>query len=209
MKLNKNDINNLDYRFRIRLINSITGPKSACLIGTKSKINGTNLAVFNSITHIGSNPPLVGVILRPNEKVRRDTYENIINEKFYTLNHINSRINERSHWTSASFDKHISEFRSCNLSEEYIEEFYAPYVQECDVKLGLKFKEKIEIKSNNSYLIIGQITNIYVNSLFIDEDGTLNLEISDSLSVGGLNTYYKLQMLTKFPYARIENLPIF
>ena len=58
-------------------------------------------------------------------------------------------------------------------------------------------------------MIIGEITNIYVNSLFVEEDGTLNLESSDSLSVGGLNTYYKLQMLTKFPYARIEKLPIF
>ena len=209
MKLNKNDINKLDYRFRIRLINSITGPKSACLIGTKSKINGANLAVFNSITHIGSNPPLVGVIFRPNENVRRDTYDNIIKEKYFTLNHINSKINERAHWTSAKFTKQISEFKACNLSEEFIENFYAPYVKESDVKIGLKFKEKVDIKSNNTYLIIGEITNIYVSSLFIEEDGTLNLESSDSLSVGGLNTYYKLQMLTKFPYARIEKIPIF
>ena len=100
----------------------------------------------------------------------------------------------------AKFTKQISEFKVCNLSEEYIENFYAPFVKESDVKIGLKFKEKIDIKSNNTYLIIGQITNIYVNSLFIEEDGTINLERSNSLSVGGLNTYYKLQMLNKFPY---------
>ena len=100
MKLNKSQIGNLDYRFRIRLINSISGPKPACLIGTKSVTKGVNLGIFNSITHIGSNPPLIGFILRPNEKVRRDTYDNILEEKYFTINHVNSSISERSHWTS-------------------------------------------------------------------------------------------------------------
>ena len=105
MKLDSLNIKELDSSYRIRLINSVSGPKSACLIGTKSKKHGTNLGVFSSITHLGSNPPLIGVIFRPNEKVRRDTYDNIVNEKFYTINHINSEILERSHWTSIKIKK--------------------------------------------------------------------------------------------------------
>lgn len=209
MKLNKSQIGNLDYRFRIRLINSISGPKPACLIGTKSVTKGVNLGIFNSITHIGSNPALIGFILRPNEKVRRDTYDNILEEKYFTINHVNSSISERSHWTSAKFDSNISEFDVCNLTEEYIDNFYAPFVKESRVKIGLKFSEKIKIKSNNTFLIIGEIINIYVENSLIEGDGTLNLEKCDSLSVGGLNTYYKLKQVSQFPYARVENLPDF
>ena len=33
-------------------------------------------------------------------------------------------ISERSHWTSAKFDSNISEFDACNLTEEYIDNFY-------------------------------------------------------------------------------------
>ena len=45
MKLDSLKIKELDYSNRIRLINSVSGPKSACLIGTKSKKHGT----FSSI----------------------------------------------------------------------------------------------------------------------------------------------------------------
>ena len=68
---------------------------------------------------------------------------------------------------------------------------------------------KIKIKSNNTFLIIGEIINIYIDNSLIEDDGTLNLEKCDSLSVGGLNTYYKLKQVSQFPYARVENLPDF
>ncbi|PTL98815.1 MAG: flavin oxidoreductase, partial [Candidatus Arcticimaribacter sp.] len=51
--------------YRLNMINSCTGYKSANLIGTQSKEGNTNLAVFNSVVHLGSNPPLIGFILRP------------------------------------------------------------------------------------------------------------------------------------------------
>ena len=209
MKLDSLKIKELDYSNRIRLINSVSGPKSACLIGTKSKKNGTNLGVFNSITHIGSNPALIGVIFRPNEKVRRDTYDNIVNEKFYTINHINSEILERSHWTSIKINKNVSEFDVCNLTEEYIDGFYSPYVMESFIKIGLKFIETVKIEINNTFLVVGEITEIIINDSFIDNDGTVNLEKSKSISVGGLNTYYDLKKISKFPYARIDKLPEF
>tara|TARA_B100001540_G_C15798941_1_gene638997 strand:- start:1213 stop:1845 length:633 start_codon:yes stop_codon:yes gene_type:complete len=209
MKLDSLKIKELDYSNRIRLINSVSGPKSACLIGTKSKKHGTNLGIFNSITHIGSNPPLIGVIFRPNENVRRDTYDNIINEKFYTINHINSEILERSHWTSIKINKNVSEFDVCNLTEEYIDGFYSPYVMESFIKIGLKLIETVKIEINNTVLVVGEIIEIIINDSFIDKDGTVNLQKSKSISVGGLNTYYDLKKISKFPYTRIENLPEF
>ena len=209
MKLDSLNIKDLDSSYRIRLINSVSGPKSACLIGTKSKKYGTNLGVFNSITHIGSNPPLIGVIFRPNEKVRRDTYDNIVNEKFYTINHINSEILERSHWTSVKINKNVSEFDVCNLTEEYIDDFYSPYVKESFIKIGLKFVETVKIEINNTFLVVGEITEIIINDSFVDNDGTVNLQKSKSISVGGINTYYDLKKISKFPYARIEKLPEF
>ena len=49
------DIDQMDKIFRLNLINSCTGYKSANLIGTQSADGKTNLAVFSSITHLGSN----------------------------------------------------------------------------------------------------------------------------------------------------------
>ena len=70
------DIDQMEKIFRLNLINSCTGYKSANLIGTQSADGKTNLAVFSSITHLGSNPPLIGFVLRPTT-VPRDSYRNI------------------------------------------------------------------------------------------------------------------------------------
>ena len=70
------DIRNLDKLFRLNLINSCTGYKSANLIATRSTSGVSNVAVFNSVFHLGSNPPLLGFIMRP-ATVPRNTLENI------------------------------------------------------------------------------------------------------------------------------------
>ena len=77
MHFDEEQIENLDKIFRINLINSCSGYKSANLIGTISDKGVKNLAVFSSITHLGSNPPLLGFFLRPTEIVPRHTYLNL------------------------------------------------------------------------------------------------------------------------------------
>ena len=87
-----NEINELDKVKRLKLINSITGVKSANLIGTKSNDGITNLAIFSSVVHLGSKPPLLGFITRTSQKVKRNTLENIISTKKYTINQIQKEL---------------------------------------------------------------------------------------------------------------------
>lgn len=95
----RTDIEKMDKIFRLNLINSCTGFKSANLLGTKSKHGTPNVAVFSSITHLGSNPPLIGFVLRPTT-VPRDTYRNIKETHVFTINHIYEGIIEDAHHTS-------------------------------------------------------------------------------------------------------------
>ena len=83
----KKDINEMNRIYRLNLINSCTGYKSANLIGTISTNKIYNVAVFSSITHLGSDPALLTFIVRPTT-VPRDTYKNIIENKEFTVNHI-------------------------------------------------------------------------------------------------------------------------
>jgi flavin reductase (DIM6/NTAB) family NADH-FMN oxidoreductase RutF len=70
------DIQNWERFYRANLINSLTGFKSASLIGTQNAVGKTNLAIFSSIFHIGSDPALVGYINRP-RKAAPHTLANI------------------------------------------------------------------------------------------------------------------------------------
>ena len=84
MHLHQADIENLEKRYRTTFINSLAGFRQAVLVGTKSKSDLTNLAIFNSLIHLGANPALFGLISRP-DVVQRDTYKNILDTKSYTL----------------------------------------------------------------------------------------------------------------------------
>lgn len=209
MYFSKEDIENLSRVKRLNIINSITGIKPGNLIGTKSLEGHTNLAIFSSVVHLGSHPALIGFFLRPSTKIRRDTYENILETGSYTINHIDKRIIEKAHYSSVKFSSYVSEFEKLKLTEQYINDFYAPYLLESKIKIGLSFVEEVDVKINGTKLIIGEIRHIYLPENIMSEEGYLNLEKSASVGIGGLNSYYNLNFNAEFPYARIENLPNF
>lgn len=200
------DINNMDKIFRLNLINSCTGFKSANLLGTKSKNGAPNVAVFSSITHLGSNPPLIGFVLRPTT-VPRDTYRNIKETGCFTVNHIHSAIIEDAHHTSAKYPTEVSEFSQTQLEEEYLEDFYPPYIQGAKVRLGCKFLNEYEIKENDTLLLVSQIEHVYVeNKNILQEDGWLNLQNADTVTINGLDGYAKTALLDRYSYARPKKI---
>lgn len=55
----------MEKRFRGSFFNSLTGFKSVNLVGTLNKNGDTNLSVMSQIVHLGANPALMGLIVRP------------------------------------------------------------------------------------------------------------------------------------------------
>ena len=203
MILKKTDIENLESRYRATLINSLAGYKTAFLIGTKSNDGITNLATFNSLIHIGADPALYGFISRP-ETVKRDTLSNIQENGFYSFNFIQSKEYKKVHQCSAKYDRAISEFEAVGFEEDYQEGFFAPFVRDAVVKIGLKFLEKIDIKINGTSMIIGSIELLQLNETIISQDGFAAIEKENTLACVGLDAYYKPEFIGRLPYARPE-----
>lgn len=205
-KITLSDINEMSKVFRLNLINSINGYKSANLIGTVGS-KGENLAIFSSVTHLGSNPPLLGFIMRPTT-VSRDSYRNIKESGQFTVNHIHEDFIEKAHYTSANFPFGESEFDKVKLTPEYLDA-KAPFVKESKIKMALKLVEEQAIQSNGTILMIGLIENIYIDESCIQENGQLDLNAVNDVCISGLNRYHKVKEIGLFPYARIEELPDF
>ena len=203
MKLNFNSesIMSLDKNKRVHFINSLGGFKSVSLIGTSDLEGNENLAIFSSIFHIGANPPLIGLIFRPSPP-ERNTYNNIIDTGFYTINHINESIYRQAHQTSARYNQTESEFEITNLKPEYKDNFFAPYVAESNIQLGIEFKETITIPINNTTMIIGEITQIYIPENCLSEDGFVDIEKANSITCSGLDSYHKTVQLDRLSYAK-------
>jgi flavin reductase (DIM6/NTAB) family NADH-FMN oxidoreductase RutF len=206
---NKSEIKSMDKIYRLNLINSVTGIKPANLIGTVDNNGNTNLAIFSSVVHLGSNPAILGFILRPDIKVRRHSYENILEIGFYTINHVNKRHIKRAHYTSAKFDKKVSEFDQCNFEPIYLEGFQAPFVRESQLSLGMKYLESSKIEANGTHVVVGEIQHILCKEKAIDSKGHIDLSKLGSVGISGLNSYYQLEKIEEFEYARPENLPDF
>lgn len=199
--IDKNQIEKLEKQKRVHLINSLGGFKSVSLVGTQSTNGATNLAIFSSFFHIGANPPLIGLIFRPSPP-ERDTLKNILDTGFYTINHINESIYKQAHQTSARYDKEISEFDITNLKSEYKNEFFAPFVTESNIQLGVEFKEKIDIFINNTIMIIGEIAQIYIPENCLLDDGFIDLEKANTITCSGLDSYHKTIQLDRLSYAK-------
>lgn len=209
MHYTKEDIQNTPRVKRLNLINSVTGVKPANLIGTISESGNSNLAIFSSLVHLGSNPALLGFIMRPRHEVRRDTFENIMHSNCFTVNQVHPEFVANAHYTSAKFEKEESEFEKCRLTEEYVNDFPAPFVKESRLKMGMKFEESIPIEINNCIMIVGSIQHLIVDDNAVDDNGQIDLQSLQSVGIGGLNRYYNLESIDKFPYARVNELPDF
>lgn len=204
----KEDIQHLDRITRLKIINSVTGIKPANLIGSIDNKGRTNLAIFSSVVHLGSNPALLGFVSRPQTAEVGHTYRNIKENGVYTINHIHPEFVKNAHYTSAKFDASISEFERCNLSEENIENFKAPFVKESTFKMGMRFNEALDIKQNGTVLIIGEIEHLILpDTSVVDDD--IDLEAANSVGISGLNSYYSLSKIEKYPYVRVNEVPEF
>lgn len=197
----KKDIEGLEKIYRLNLINSCTGYKSANLLGSIDNEGNTNLAIFSSITHLGSDPAMIGFVLRP-RTVPRNTYNNMFNNKFFTVNHVNTNDIEDAHHTSAKYPKEISEFEKTKFEPEFIDGFIAPFVKSSKIKFGCKYLNEYDIKENNTIMVVASIECLYVNNDALQEDGWIRLDKAGTVTINGLDGYAKTTLLNRFKYAR-------
>lgn len=204
-KVTYDEIMNMEKQERVHFANSLGGFKSVGLIGTQNNKNQTNLAIVDSILHIGSNPPLFGMVFRPGV-VERHTLENILQTGFYTINHINEKIYKQAHQTSARYDRNCSEFDVTGLTPEYKNNFLAPFVKESKVQLAMEFKERITLSINNTVLIIGEVKEVYFPENCMQKDGFLDIEKAESITCSGLDSYHKTTQISRLSYAKPDKI---
>lgn len=186
---------------RLNLINSCMGYKSANLIGTVSKDGVTNLAVFSSITHLGSDPALLGFILRPTT-VPRHTYSNLRESGYFSVNAISESFIRSAHQTSANYPKEVSEFEATGITVEWKQGIAVPFVDQSPVQLLCKYLNEYTIHENGTLHVIASIEKIYVNESMLSDDYWIQLDKGGVVSINGLDGYAKTELLERLPYAR-------
>ncbi|MCA8830266.1 flavin reductase family protein [Hymenobacter pini] len=195
------DIAHLEKVYRLNLVNAITGFKPANLLGTVSEQGQENLAIISSVVHLGSNPALLGLVMRP-PSAESHSYHNIRATRCYTLNHVHEGIARAAHHTSAKFPREESEFAACGLTPAYQDDFPAPYVQESRLRIGLKLVQELPIEANGTVLLVGTVEHLYLpENGTLRPDGSLDLTAAGTVALSGLDTYYQATPVARFGYA--------
>lgn len=192
--------------YRANFVNSLTGFKSVSLIGTVNQKGQTNLAIFSSIVHLGSDPALIGFINRPLQ-ASPHTIANIQSTGVYTVNHIQPSYLDKAHQTSAKYPEDVSEFDALGLTPEFYDSIKAPFVKESEVKYALTLEQIVPITLNNTFLVIGRVHTVALKRDIVLPDGFLELDKSSSVCSNGIDAYYSTQLIDRYEYAKAGKIP--
>ncbi|MFX3675506.1 MAG: flavin reductase family protein [bacterium] len=204
---NKSDLENMEQRYRAQFVNSLPGIKTPFLVGTQSSNGATNLAIVSSVTHLGSSPALMSMMMRPNT-VERHTIENLKENSFYTFNAVDINSIAKAHQTSARYPRDISEFKACGFHEIWEPDFEAPFVKESVLQIGLKLVQVLHLEINGCDLVIGEIVIVKAPFQSLSDDGSINIDQLDLASVSGLDRYHKSQKVMRLSYAKPDLKPL-
>jgi flavin reductase (DIM6/NTAB) family NADH-FMN oxidoreductase RutF len=204
--ITREQISAMEKYYRINLINGLLGYKSLNLLGTVNADGITNLCIISSAFHLGANPALIGMVIRP-ERAHNDTLANIKSTGQYTLNNVLPEWYMQAHQTSASYASGVSEFDTCGFKPQYIDGFKAPFVEESSVRIGLELREIINVQLNGTTIVVGEIVQILADDAIITEDGTIDHAEAETMTVAGLDTYFLPQAVGRLAYAKPDIAP--
>ena len=206
MLLVEADIAAMERRYRAAFVNSLSGFKPANLVGTIDAAGTTNLAIMSSAVHLGSHPPLLALVIRPDQAARH-TLDNILERRCYTLNHVADTFIEAAHQTAARYDRDISEFAATGLAEHWEPGFDAPFVAEARIRMGLHLREHQTLAINGTHLIIGEVVLVDVPDACVAADGAIDIEAAGTVALSGLDSYHHARRTRRMAYAKPDLPP--
>ncbi|PLW70717.1 flavin reductase family protein [Pseudohalioglobus lutimaris] len=206
MHLDSASLDAMPSRERAALVNSLSGFKSANLVGTADADGRCNVAIMSSVVHLGSHPPLLALVVRPGGE-ERHTLDNLLRSGHYSINHVAVDMVDAAHQTAARYPRDISEFEATGLTPEWWEGFNAPLVAEAHVQIAMQLREHQKLAINGTHLVIGEVVQAEIPNGCVNEDGSLNLTEAGTVALTGLDSYHRADLMKRMAYAKPDLPP--
>ena len=197
------EINEWDRFYRANFINSLSGFKSATLIGTLKENRQPNLALFSNIFHVGAQPAVIGFVNRPREAAPH-TLANIERTGVYTMNLVPGKYIAQAHQSSAKFKIETDEFLASGFSTQFVDKVDAPFVAESIVKYALQLLEIIPVRHNQTFIVLGSVTHVIIDDGLVSNDGFIHLEKANTITSLGIDGYYSTSLQSRYKYAKAD-----
>lgn len=176
------DANALSQAEIYKILIASVAPRPIAWAGTRSKSGINNLAPFSFYNVFSAKPPIVGFSTIPRtDGSKKDTLQNIIDTKCFTLNCVSHALVKEMSKTSALLAPEENEFDYAHLNAAEAKSINAPYVKESLLVFECELQKVINFGDGPGAgnLILGEITHIHVDDSLYQENGRIDFEALD------------------------------
>lgn len=165
--LHAEDLQAMPKRQRTEFVQGLSGIKSLFAI-ISSDGDTLNIAPFNSIVHISSNPARIGYISRP-DNAHRHTLQNIIEKKSFSINSVSEDHLEEVVKCSEKLPSSQSEFEGKSIKPTDSNDYGVPGMDQADVQIFCEYEEHVKIPSSDGLLVVGRIKAVLIRDAFYED----------------------------------------
>ncbi|KAH7912398.1 hypothetical protein BJ138DRAFT_1148402 [Hygrophoropsis aurantiaca] len=173
------EMNKTETRDAYRLLTSAIIPRPIAFVSTLSSDGIPNLAPFSYFSMVAHHPPLISISFSLSSKRPKDTRENILATKEFTVNIISEPFVEAANATSVEAPAEVDEWRISGLTMAESIDVKPPWVRESAVGLECGLFHAHEIRPPGSdeithTLVLGLIKRVHVRKSVMKDDGTVD-----------------------------------
>jgi hypothetical protein len=201
--LNREQILDLDKRYRIALINSLSGVRTA-FIGITGEHEQWNATTLSNITHVGAYPAQLSVLFRP-PSTNSHTLENYRNFGIMTLICMPFHKCDTVHEVSVNAPKDVFELELLDEPVQNFEGWGHPIPKDFIYAIEIEYVEEFTL-NNQCIYTVGSINQLrWSEKLQINEQGQVFFQESPVLAIG-LQHYTSIHTEGKqLPYPKKDN----
>ncbi|KAF9012400.1 hypothetical protein BDQ17DRAFT_1271484, partial [Cyathus striatus] len=158
-----------------RLLVSSIIPRPIAFVSSLSASGQPNLAPFSYFTMVAHNPPLICVSFALSQRRPKDTRENILSTREFTVNIISESFAEAANSTSVEAPSDVDEWIIGGLSMAPSNDVKPPIVNESAVSLECELYSFQDIGPSEDKItttvVFGLIKKVHIRESVLNEDG--------------------------------------
>ena len=168
-------------------INERIFPNPVLVLGTYDESGMPNAATFAWGGVASSNPPAISVAVRPS----RYTYENLMKRKAFTASLATEEYLAEIDYFGIASGRDGNKIEKVGLTASRAEFVDAPYIEELSYTIECEVIHTLDLGAH--VLFIGEIKDVKISDILIDENGKLDLSNSGFVTFDSVSgTYLKM-----------------
>lgn len=151
------DSRSLSPQEAYKLLTGVVVPRPIAWVTTLGPGGVVNLAPFSAFTFVSTKPPMVGINVGRKAGVRKDTANNIHEQREFVVNIADETMIENVHLSAIEHAPDVSEAEELGLAVAPSTAIRTPRLADAPVSLECRFERAVEFGQTGSEFIVGEI----------------------------------------------------